>query len=820
MATMLGGEVAPKKKATTTYGKGSRRRMLSGASSPQRAENAAAPLASDRVKSKKTEGQSTQPTLTGRNGRQQPPPAPTKLLDIWALPESDSEGTAAPETMKRASVKRKQSQAHPSTRQTKKQRSTSPDSSPVTHSLSSSTALARKALPTPTSTRHGKSPAADTVMDDAYNVPLSPGKLKPPALTKANMKKRKSPAPPKQIPLRTTQPVPELPKVLQSVPLPAVSKPPQKIRRFKSPEAPQKAQSLVSPKIPSKVGLQNILGDVATGYSEPKLQVKTAGRRRLIDALALQAEPSSDEEEPEALVPQEAEQASESTHNPQALAGDPDENLIVPAPATPLTDRFATRQMTRKPAVRFTYSQQRSMLAEDPMDLLSSELISQPLIHNTQSSKDAFSMDDDDEDGTQSGAIRSVHELRQAGANNRNSDELDDILDRVGQPTSEKPSSMRRTALLELAMKMKEKIFVRKFLDHGGETRILEGTAHENDIVSVFILGSILIMLMNGSTSGHLVEHLQKSNDVKWMLEKLIVTDTSIVTLAKERRHNLSKVTQASLTSLKSTIQQLNIWEAPQFVPKEISPRTVALKCLESMTDITMPDVAVQSPSNGLTSSHIRLFFTTIMSPAGDSADLEAWNFPDTLAALELYIAALLLNRKAVMDARDPDGRGRWSYEHGRKQHWEAIYGELLAPALKIALRRLAQHTDPLEMVLLELGVNLSNIVAPIHLSLVGGGLIAPTAELVCSKFTAVLASTRTDTFLSADYETLLLLLGLICNCTERLKSHFHGKGIETWEALVKGRDADEWLFPKLVKIWDDYTSLVAEVRLSARRQI
>ncbi len=56
--------------------------------------------------------------------------------------------------------------------------------------------------------------------------------------------------------------------------------------------------------------------------------------------------------------------------------------------------------------------------------------------------------------------------LRQAGADSRFGDEMHDIMERISAPT-QKPSSLRRGALLELAQKVQEKDFRRQFRNHG-----------------------------------------------------------------------------------------------------------------------------------------------------------------------------------------------------------------------------------------------------------------------------------------------------------------------------------------------------------------
>ena len=83
-------------------------------------------------------------------------------------------------------------------------------------------------------------------------------------------------------------------------------------------------------------------------------------------------------------------------------------------------------------------------------------------------------LDDDDLgiNGSPNSKLRDIHELRQAGANSRVADTMQDLADQIGSP-SNKPSSSRRAALIQVAEKIKDKAFMWQCRNHGVEAALL-----------------------------------------------------------------------------------------------------------------------------------------------------------------------------------------------------------------------------------------------------------------------------------------------------------------------------------------------------------
>lgn len=243
-------------------------------------------------------------------------------------------------------------------------------------------------------------------------------------------------------------------------------------------EASASSRARVVPKMIPKNAASHPPPSLVKATSEPESLTKSHGaqppprrRKRLIDALSAQRAKTPDSE-------------------PDASASDNDdaERTIVPGTQTPLSQKSApdvemraasTSNPIRTPAskkIKHTYSQARSIRSDtqqsnDPYgigpDPLSQSLLPSP---PSKPSGDAFDMPDDDldldeDDNEPKLRIKSAHELRRAGANSRFTDEMEDLLSRIGTPRVP-TSSMRRNALLELSQKLQREEFAVQFRDH------------------------------------------------------------------------------------------------------------------------------------------------------------------------------------------------------------------------------------------------------------------------------------------------------------------------------------------------------------------
>jgi hypothetical protein len=403
---------------------------------------------------------------------------------------------------------------------------------------------------------------------------------------------------------------------------------------------------------------------------------------------------------------------------------------------------------------KFTYSKQRSMLAEDDfLKQLELDMPSQPaqptlgkprrgsipILQKLQS----FHEEDEDEDSAV--GIRSVHELRQAGANNRFLDEIEDLLDRIGSPIPQL-SSMRRSGLLDLASKIKDKNFTRQFRSNGVESRLFVHMGRETDLIAGFIMVSILMALLaEANIMPHVVNQL-RTQGIARLLIRLLESQTSITLLAKDRKSNMSKIAVSLLSEHGEYLLKLPIWEELQ--PKTISPRTVALKCLELMVRQT------REAGNGedLISKELTTKLFLILKSGSDES---SWELPSEEEAVDFYLALSTLESHSTSARTLQD-----------ENIWISDYLPIIADTLEIALIKPMDDFGVLQILILRLTLNVTNNNPKASDVFARESLMAMMGRVIVSKFKKILRFLTEEDF-SAAVDHLVLVQGAMINFAE-----------------------------------------------------
>ncbi|KAL2191280.1 hypothetical protein L209DRAFT_776227 [Thermothelomyces heterothallicus CBS 203.75] len=476
----------------------------------------------------------------------------------------------------------------------------------------------------------------------------------------------------------------------------------------------------------------------------------TRKRRRLIDALAEQVQEETSSSEDEASS-RDSELAN--ARSPLAVQASPTPvSTVLSRPTTTARAVLATK----KTGPKFTYSQQRSMLADDDDPLLGAgglgDLGDGPaggalfnLGRLTKSSTvNAISyLDEDDETGN-TGAVRSIHELRQAGANSRFADEMDDILDRAGLPSSAKPSSLRRGALLEVAQKLKDKDFRQQFRNHSDGGNLFRSLADENDLISGYAILAIVTTLLAATTSAHLIQQL-RSQGLAALVSKLLDLPADIALLAKDRKHNVSKNGQLTIATIKSSLLELPVWKP--FSPTSLSPRTLALKCL----DLLMRQPSHASAEDEVLSQAVTDRLFSIL--AEGVSDAACWDLPNQNESCDFYLALHVLEGHSVS-----------AMQSRLSSVWTGHYAPIVAEVLEAALQRPTDQLGDLESLTLRISLNITNHNGEASRMFVEKGLLRRLAESASSAFEMVLSSMRVDSFMSKVLESLIMMLGAMIN--------------------------------------------------------
>ncbi|RFU33907.1 hypothetical protein B7463_g2460, partial [Scytalidium lignicola] len=478
-------------------------------------------------------------------------------------------------------------------------------------------------------------------------------------------------------------------------------------------------------------------------------------RRRLIDSLVEQSQDHSMDED------SSDDDLSSGSQGDAMMSSDRLEPTIQGYPSLPnqssnLSTTASSSQGSQNVGPKFTYSRQRSMLAEE--DFMKQLEFDMP-IQSTQPSKSkrlrrgsvpklvplqSFDENDEDDDGLANKAVRSVHELRQAGANNRFLDEVEDLLERIGRPTNP-PSSMRRGALLELAAKMNDKNFLRQFRSNGVEQRLFLHLGQEADIISGFLLVALLITELAEATMPHIVSQLRRQGITRLII-RLLNYHESISYISKDRKSNMSKNSQNLVADLQKSLIQLPLWEDLQ--PERISPRMASLKCLELMVRQTREagdsrDIFSKEMISGL--------FSILQSRLNDSV----WDLSQGNDAIDFYLALSSLEWHSI-SSRNVDGEAIWIEQ----------YLPIVAKTVESSLAQPPDHFGVSQILILRLILNVTNNNPKASDVLANGTLMSTVGQAINNKFRKISKFLTEDEF-SVVVDHLILLLGIMINFAE-----------------------------------------------------
>ncbi|KFY11019.1 hypothetical protein V491_07367, partial [Pseudogymnoascus sp. VKM F-3775] len=407
------------------------------------------------------------------------------------------------------------------------------------------------------------------------------------------------------------------------------------------------------------------------------------------------------------------------------------------------------------PGPRITYSRQRSMLAEQ--DLLSS------IDPNSSQSQDEaaetprrrrgavptllrlHSLDEDDEedDKQPGGGIRTFHELRQAGANKRFVDEVEDLSERIGVPT--KQPSMRRSGLLDLIGKTHDKAFLKSLISNGINQRLFLRLGDETDIISGFIIASILVILLNSTTSQIATSHLLNQG-FSGFISRLLKVDDTITSLSQQRKMNMSKMTQTLLAQEHKSLLEMKIWGEVQ--PTRLSPRSVALACLYC--------VAKKNRESGIVGSIVSdETAESLFSIINLYTEESSWQPTGPLQLADLHLTISILELNSLGLTRIPGDTG-----------WESRHLAVIREIAHVVLRAAPTEVSSTKALVLGLALNITN-----NNSLASE--IFSTASFIHDAFSAILTDFKLlldmvpgETQL-ASVDGLILTLGIMINLVE-----------------------------------------------------
>lgn len=356
-------------------------------------------------------------------------------------------------------------------------------------------------------------------------------------------------------------------------------------------------------------------------------------RRRLIDTLMEQREES--EEESESEYERESQPKfpqSQQANQPEEVSSSQWEVIQQSQMSTVSALPIGTTSLGPR-----TYASQRAILMEPVQDFETQLVVDMPLESAPSSRRrgrgdkpslkplESLHEAEDDSPGI---AIRSVHELRLAGAKKHFADGVEHLLNDIGAPQA-KPSSSRRSGLIDLATRLMEKDYRRQFLEHSLEQRLFLHLGQETDMVGGFLIASILFTLLSEGGSSLAVEQLRRQG-ISRLMVRLLEAQHSISRIIRERQSNMSKSAQSLVLEYQTLLLTSESWEEPS--QTEVSPRTMALKCIEIMVKQTRE---VGNPKDIISKEMVNKLFGILKDSAAENLYRPTKDFQLAMSTIE-----------------------------------------------------------------------------------------------------------------------------------------------------------------------------------------
>ncbi|KAK6848887.1 hypothetical protein PG995_012720 [Apiospora arundinis] len=520
-------------------------------------------------------------------------------------------------------------------------------------------------------------------------------------------------------------------------------------------------------------------------------------KARLIDSLKAQIE-SEEESEDETQVTWSQPVVSGQTSD-FAQEDSQDSMTMTPNPRRAPGSRPPAFSRTSS-LVKRTYGQTRTVLEETDMYAALELPQETPAlkgrrleydIHKKLIKPDSDEEEEDSSSMSKTAKMQGIHELRAAGANTFVADQMHDLADQIGAPNGkgQKPSSSRRTALRQVAEKVKDKEYRRSLRDHGVEATIFGHADREHDIITGYLIVVVLLQLLAHTDSLHVVR-LVRTENMGDLFARLLAVNNDALKLARDRKSNLSKRDQTLVAGLQKSLTELSAWRTK---PAYISPRTATLKCLQLLV--------AQDPNIG---RDLALFPATVtdqlFSVLSVAQDPDFWEAPDAIDRINVFHALSVLEYHTVKALESQHDSNKWLTD----------YLPSVADAFGAVLR--VPLDTELESLVMRLVVNLVETVPGAPEVFVAKGLLPTLATSVCASFAKALATVSTNEWSDEVRDGLVLRLGILINCAEQ--------SVAVREAVWKCYGDDGSPTNKLIKLFLENHASTAEADSNAKSEL
>ena len=422
----------------------------------------------------------------------------------------------------------------------------------------------------------------------------------------------------------------------------------------------------------------------------------------------------------------------------------PSPGAFADVPASPKTTRAVSDRS------RLTYAKERSHLSDmvdevgDLRDLPKPRLVSSmPAVTSSRISQVAIDSQvfEDSEDVSAANAVKSIHELRQAGINNRFERDMESHFEDI-EPQSNPSKTLRIQALLQLIQKLNRPGVARQFIEVGMARRLADCAEAEMNIVGAVLLVHALSCLL---VLDHMnAQHVLAAFDAIILLSPVLLAyGEPFSKLVTDRKQNFSKALSRELAAfgkltriepLPSTIQ----W----------TPQHVAVFALEQSLRIIRELRAVPADFPVALFNQILALVSTICEK-GENPKTQPHMVTAALSILEFSAVCQL------------------PVEYQEGSNISLNYGMLADLVIQLLVENSGEDMD-LRSIALRLVVSLTNNEPRVCGALAVTGLIPSVFAVVREEFPRLSArADRGDEFDTSTLDTVIMALGCLLNLAD-----------------------------------------------------
>lgn len=364
------------------------------------------------------------------------------------------------------------------------------------------------------------------------------------------------------------------------------------------------------------------------------VSVLPRGRKRLIDRL----DTAASQPTPRAKVA-----ASNFEEEIERLQKGTEPEMPPPISQIPKLSRTGSSQTRQTYRSRNTYAKERSHLSDmvddlDGMSQTSSQGGSQQLLSGLLNSgpsqlQSQLEIESDSSEDAPTFRLKSIHELKQAGSNNRLEKEVEDLMVDINPTSSTK--ALRIQAFMQIMRKMSQEGFASFLLGHAVD-RLSAWSSSMKDKTSKLLLGMILWRLIHCSAIA--------PPSLKQIIQCVVANSSSlppldtIAQIAKSRTENLSKSAIRGLVDFEQTILLEGM--LPAYEGEGVIPAAITLGVLnDSIRKMVDAGTIIPLPQSSYT--QIVALLQQVSQPSADQVVKHAFVTKLALSLLQICAGPL-----------------------------------------------------------------------------------------------------------------------------------------------------------------------------------